>query len=69
MTVRPLLAGCTLALLAEPALACTICHSPEGVDLRHQLLEHDLLRNAAAVAAPVPVLLAAILLAARGTKA
>jgi len=61
----PILLGLTIAALAEPASACTICHSTASADLRHQLLEHDLLRNAAALAAPIPILLAAILIAAR----
>jgi hypothetical protein len=48
-----------------PALACTICHTETSLGVRHQFFEHDLLSNAAAVAAPVPILLAAVLLLAR----
>jgi hypothetical protein len=33
--------------------------------VRHQFFEHDFLSNAAAVAAPVPILFAAVLLVAR----
>jgi hypothetical protein len=36
--------------------------------VRHLLLHHDLARNAAAIAAPVPILLAAILFAARQSR-
>lgn len=54
-----------LAAAPWPAHACTICHSPTALGVRHLLLEHDLWRNAAAVAAPIPILLAAILFAAR----
>jgi hypothetical protein len=50
---------------AAPAGACTLCHSPTAMGVRHQLLQHDLARNAAAVAAPLPLLLAMILFAAR----
>ena len=46
---------------ASPAFACSICHTPTALGVRHQLLEHDLLANAAAIAAPIPILLAAIL--------
>ena len=56
-----------LAWLASSgaASACTICHSPTAMGVRHQFFDHDLLTNAAAVAAPVPVLLAVVLLIAR----
>jgi hypothetical protein len=33
--------------------------------VRHQFFEHDFLSNAAAVAAPIPILLMAVLLVAR----
>lgn len=61
------IAGVTLLfwLWASAAHACTICHSPTAMGVRHLLLEHDLARNAAAVATPIPILLAAILIAAR----
>lgn len=58
-------AGLAAALLATPAAACTICHSPTSLGLRHLLLEHDLARNAAAIASPLPLLVAAIMLAAK----
>ncbi len=59
--------GATLLLwlTAGPAYACTVCHSPTAASVRHLLLEHDLARNAAALALPVPFLLAAIFIAAR----
>jgi hypothetical protein len=53
------------AASASPAWACTLCHSPTALGVRHLLLHHDLARNAAALAAPLPVLLAVILVAAR----
>lgn len=62
------LLGLGLALTAAPAFACTICHTPTALGVRHLVLHHDLGRNAAAVAAPVPFLLAAILLAARDPR-
>jgi hypothetical protein len=56
-------------LLPQPAWACTICHSPTAFGVRHLLFEHDFVRNAAAVAAPIPLLLAivAVALRERGT--
>jgi hypothetical protein len=53
--------------LASPtaAAACALCHSPAALGLRHLFLHHDLGRNAAALAAPLPFLLAAILIAVR----
>lgn len=49
------------ALLAPgPAFACTLCHSDTADRVRAALLGTDLLANAAAVLAPVPLLLAAI---------
>lgn len=64
MRVRLVLIAALLSLTAGPAWACTICHTPEAKGVRHQLLEHDLRRNASALAAPMPLLLAAIWLAA-----
>jgi hypothetical protein len=60
------LSGLALAALslATPAAACTLCHSPTALGVRHLLLHHELGRNVAAVAAPIPLLVAAILLAA-----
>jgi hypothetical protein len=48
-----------------PALACTICHGPIAMSVRDQFFDHDFLSNAAALAAPIPILLAAILWVAR----
>ena len=48
MRVRLVLIAALLSLTAGPAWACTICHTPE---------EHDLRRNASALAAPMPLLL------------
>jgi hypothetical protein len=65
--MRP--AACVLTLgltvAATPVAACTLCHSPTALGVRRLLLEHDPLRSAAALAAPFPLLLAGILLAAR----
>ena len=47
---------------AGAAHACNICHTETSQSVRHQVLEHGLGGNAASVAAPLPVLLAAILL-------
>lgn len=41
------------------AFACTLCHSATAQQVRAALLGPDLLTNAAAALAPVPVLLAA----------
>lgn len=53
------------ALVAAPATACNVCHSPTAMGVRHLLFEHDFLINAAAVAAPLPVLVAIIVAVAR----
>lgn len=53
------------SFVATPALACTVCHSPTALGVRHLVLEHDFFRNAAALATPVPLLIAAIIFAAR----
>lgn len=60
--------GAATVLFAPPAEACTICHSPTSLGVRHLLLEHDPVRNAAAIASPLPLLLAAILLAANAPR-
>jgi hypothetical protein len=52
-------------MVGAPALACTICHSPTSMGVRHQVFEHDFLSNAAALAAPIPILLAAVFALAR----
>jgi pimeloyl-ACP methyl ester carboxylesterase len=52
------------AMLATPAAACTLCHSPTSLGVRRLLLEQDPASSLAAIAAPLPVLVALILLAA-----
>ena len=54
-----------LALLATPAGACRLCHTPTAVAVRAAVLGADLLPNLVALAAPVPVLALAVLLARR----
>jgi hypothetical protein len=66
MKTATLVLALVASTAAAPAAACTLCHSPSATAVRHQLLHADLARNAAAVAAPIPLLLAMILLAARG---
>ncbi|PZN92459.1 MAG: hypothetical protein DCF31_16240 [Alphaproteobacteria bacterium] len=63
--MRRVLAFPVLALTAGPAAACNICHSPTSLGVRHLLFSHDFWLNAAAVAAPLPVLALAIVLVAR----
>lgn len=54
-----------LALLAaSPASACTLCHSSVAMQVR-DALSADFWGNLAGVAAPVPLLLAIVLVAAR----
>jgi len=65
MKPRTLAAALIAWTSAAPAFACTICHSPEALGVRHQVFEHGFLANAAALAAPVPLLVAAILLIGR----
>lgn len=55
-------------MTATPAAACTLCHSPTALGVRHLILEHDLARNAAAIVAPLPFLIAAIVFAAREAR-
>jgi hypothetical protein len=64
-TPAGILAVAAGALAPCAAHACTICHSPESAGVRHMVLQHDFWSSAAALAAPIPLLLAAILLAAR----
>ena len=52
------------ALAASPAAACTLCHSRLAGLVRAEVFGADFLGNLAAVAAPMP-LLVAIVLAAR----
>ncbi|MDB5442358.1 MAG: hypothetical protein JWP73_734 [Phenylobacterium sp.] len=63
MKTATLVLALAVLSVAAPAAACTLCHSPTALGVRHQLLQHDLARNAAAVAAPIPLLLAMILFA------
>jgi hypothetical protein len=65
MRARTLAASLLAWTGAAPALACSICHTPTALGVRHQLFQHDFAANAAAIAAPIPILLAAILLVAR----
>ena len=53
------------ALLAGPAMACTLCNSTQAMSVRARLLEPDLLWNAAAIMLPLLGLLAIIALAVR----
>jgi hypothetical protein len=65
MKTAELVLALAVMSVAAPAEACTLCHSPTALGVRHQLLQHHLVRNAAAIAAPLPLLLAMILFAAR----
>ena len=53
-----------LALIASPAAACSLCHTPTAVAVRASVLA-DLIPNLLALAAPAPVLALAVLLARR----
>lgn len=50
-----------VALLASPAGACSLCHTPTAVAVRAAVLA-DLLPNLLALAAPVPVFVLAVAL-------
>ena len=54
-----------LALVASPAGACSLCHTPTAVAVRAAVLGMDLLPNLTALTAPVPVLALAVVLARR----
>lgn len=58
-------ATAVFALLAGPAMACTLCNSSQAMSVRARLLEPDLLWNAAAILLPLLGLLAIIALAVR----
>jgi len=61
------LGGIVLTLgLPAPVLACTTCNSDTADAVRARLLDGDLVANAAAVLAPVPLLAAALLLVGAG---
>lgn len=47
---------CVLCFAVE-AWACPVCNTETGAQVRQKLLADDLLRNAAYVVAPIPVLL------------
>ena len=52
-------------LLPVPALACTLCHSPQAASVRERLLAPDLWWNACAVALPLMLLLSVVALVVR----
>jgi hypothetical protein len=54
--------------MATPAFACTLCHSDTATEVRHEVLHNGFLSNAAAIAAPLPILLGAIVLMSRSPK-
>ncbi len=51
-----------MALPTAPALACTVCHSSAGQQLRAGLFDGHFGHTAALVAAPVPLLVLAVAL-------
>ncbi|MCC2975455.1 hypothetical protein LK533_02055 [Sphingomonas sp. PL-96] len=53
------------SLPPAPALACTLCHSPQAVSVRERLLSPDLWWNACAVVLPLLFLLALVALVLR----
>ena len=62
--MRPVLFA-PLALLASPAAACSLCHTPTAVAVRAAVLGPDLFPHLLALAAPAPVLGLAVLLLRR----
>ena len=52
-------------LLPVPALACSLCHSPQAASVRERLLAPDLWWNACAVALPLMLLLSVVALVVR----
>ncbi|MBB5715190.1 hypothetical protein FHS94_002031 [Sphingomonas aerophila] len=52
-----------LVFPAAPAWACTLCHSRTAEEVRAAIFGADFLGNVAALALPVPVLVAAVLAA------
>jgi hypothetical protein len=54
-----------VSLSPAPALACTLCHSPQAASVRERLLSPDLWWNACAVALPILFLLAVVALVVR----
>jgi hypothetical protein len=60
------LTGLLLPLLVStPALACTLCHSPQAASVRERLLAPDLWWNGCAVALPLVFLLSVVALVLR----
>ena len=55
-----------VALLRQAgvAAACTLCHSETAAEVRARLLSEDPLSNLAALAVPLPLILAALLVLA-----
>ena len=62
--MRPVLLT-PLALLATPAGACSLCHTPTAVAVRAAVLGPDLIPHLFALAAPAPVLAFAVLILRR----
>lgn len=54
-----------IAVSSSPAWACTLCHSRTAEQVRAAVFGPDFWGNAAAVALPLPVLIAAVLAARR----
>lgn len=54
-----------IATGASPAAACTLCHSSAGDAIRMAMLGPDFWPGLAALAAPAPILVAAVLLVRR----
>jgi hypothetical protein len=52
-----------LILPAAPAWACTLCHSRTAEEVRAAVFGADFLSNVAALALPVPILVAAVIAA------
>lgn len=51
-------------LAVAPAVyACTLCHSPGALELRHMIFEHGFLNNLVSLALPLPLLIGVIYLA------
>lgn len=48
-----------LCLVAEPAVACTLCHTPQASQLRH-VFTQGFAAHLLAIAAPLPVLLSLV---------
>lgn len=65
MTMGARLLGLLLLLWATPAAACTLCHSDLAGQVRAAVFAGDFWSHAGALAAPVPILLAAVLLVRR----